>query len=198
MIDVGPRREEHARRAARGGTAPLPLPPCRPVDRLQPRPIEVHADELRNRIERGADTVVAEVERVVDAAEGRHVDVQPLHRRVGRVVDRVRVAHARRRARRPFQRRGPAVDRELRFAVENDEHLLAVVVEMRADARLRLDHAAVEEPQVGVERIAAEDAEEVAAGPRARRARSRRRRDSATGRRGAIRCSSVGRDGFAG
>ena len=42
------------------------------------------------------------------------------------------------------------VDRELRFAVEDDEHLFAVVVEVRADAALRLNVPAMQEPQVRV------------------------------------------------
>ncbi len=59
------------------------------------------------------------------------------------------MAQPRRRARGPFQRRGPAIDRKLGFAIEDDEHLLALVMEMRADAALGLDHPAVHKKQVG-------------------------------------------------
>ena len=56
-------------------------------------------------------------------------------------------------ARRPaLEHRGPPVDGELGFPIEDDEHLLALVVEVGADAALRLDDAAVQEEQVGVER----------------------------------------------
>ncbi|WEJ98823.1 MAG: hypothetical protein P0Y59_18035 [Candidatus Sphingomonas phytovorans] len=50
-----------------------------------------------------------------------------------------------------------AVDRELRLPVQDDEHLFAIVVEMFADAASGRDHAAVDEDQVGAERIGAED-----------------------------------------
>ena len=82
------------------------------------------------------------------------------------VVDRVRVTHARGRAGGSLQRRRPAVDGELRFAVEDDEHLLAVVVEVLPDAGFRLDGAAMKEPEVRVERVAVEEREVVQlAGP---------------------------------
>ena len=79
---------------------------------------------------------------------------------VRRVVDRVRVAHPCRCAGRSLQGRRPPVDRELCFAVEDDEHLLAVVVEVLADAGLRLDHAAMQKPQVRVDHVAVEQGEE--------------------------------------
>ena len=52
----------------------------------------------------------------------------------------------------PFSTRRAAVDRELRFPVEDHEHLFALIVEVRADAALRLDDAAMQEVQVRVER----------------------------------------------
>ena len=159
VIDVGPGRDEHARRQ-RATVLHRSLAALQAVDLLETRRVELHAHELRHRIERRADAPVTEIERVVDAAERRHVDVHPLHRLVRRVVDRVRAAHPRGRAGRSLQRRRPPVDRELRFAVEDDEHLLAVVVEVLPDAGFRLDDAAMEEPQVGVERVAAEHGEE--------------------------------------
>ena len=61
------------------------------------------------------------------------------------------------RAGRSLQHRRAAVDRELRFAVEDDEHLFALIVEVRADAALRLDDAAVQEVQVRVERRRVEE-----------------------------------------
>jgi hypothetical protein len=69
------------------------------------------------------------------------VDVHPLHGLVGRVVDGVRMALADRGSRRPFDKRGAAVDGELRLAVEDDEHFFALIVEVMADAALGLKHA---------------------------------------------------------
>jgi len=43
---------------------------------------------------------------------------------VGGIVDCVRTPHAARRARRSLQRRGAAINGELGFIVEDDEHLL--------------------------------------------------------------------------
>ena len=61
----------------------------------------------------------------------------------------------------PCEKRGAAVDGELRLAVENDEHLLHVIVEVVADAALGLDDAAVQKHQVGVQGIAAQQLHEV-------------------------------------
>src|ERR671913_72381 len=60
--------------------------------------------------------------------------------------------HSNRRTCGSFQYRRPSVDCELRFTVQNDEHLFALIMEMRADAALRLDDPAMEEVQIRVER----------------------------------------------
>ena len=99
---------------------------------------------------------IVEIEGIVDTLHRAHVEIDPLHRLVGSVIDGVRMAQARRRARGPFQRGGAAIDRKLGFAVEDDEHLLALVVEMGADAALGLDHAAVHEKQIGFQRLGIE------------------------------------------
>ena len=61
------------------------------------------------------------------------------------VVDGVRVAGAADDAGRALDRGRAPVDGELRFAVENDEHLFDDVVEVVADAGARRDHAAMQE-----------------------------------------------------
>ena len=66
------------------------------------------------------------------------------------------VSHAAGRAGGPFQDGGAPVDGELRLAIEDDEHLLALVVKVRADAALGLNDAAVQEEQVGVEAMGVE------------------------------------------
>ena len=51
--------------------------------------------------------------------------------------------------RRSLDGRRAAIDRELGFSVENDEHLFDGVVKMVADARSRRDHAAMEKIELG-------------------------------------------------
>ena len=46
-----------------------------------------------------------------------------------------------------------SVDGELRFAVEDHEHLLAAIVEVLADAAMGVDDALMDEDEVGAERI---------------------------------------------
>ena len=133
VVDVGPGRLEDRRRQ-RAPVLDRPLPALQIDDLLEPRAIKLHAHELRDRIERGADPAVAQVEGIVHAAERRHVDVHPLDRLVGRVIDRMRMPHPGGRAGGPFQRGRPTVDGELRFPVEDHEHLLAVIVEVLTDA----------------------------------------------------------------
>ena len=67
-------------------------------------------------------------------------------------------AHAVGRAGGGLEERGAAVDGELGLAVEDDEHLFHVVVEVVADAALGLDDAAVEKDEVGVEGLGVEEA----------------------------------------
>ena len=71
---------------------------------------------------------------------------------------RVGVPHAAGRAGRALDDGRAAVDGELRFAVEDDEHLLALIMEVRADAALRLNDAAVQEVQIGFEAVGVEQA----------------------------------------
>ena len=111
----------------------------------QRRPIQLHRHERWDWIERDVDARVVQIECVVDALENSDVDVEPLHGRVGRIVDAVRVPHPRRGPGRAFERRGAAIDRELRLTIEDDEHLFALVVKVGADAALRRDHPAVQE-----------------------------------------------------
>jgi hypothetical protein len=68
--------------------------------------------------------------------------------------------------RRSFDCGGTAIDRELRFSVENDEHLLDGVVKVVADAGSRRDHAAMEKVELGRDGPAIEECGEGhAAGP---------------------------------
>ena len=60
------------------------------------------------------------------------------------------MSHPRRHPHRASQRRRAAIDCELRLAVEDHEHLFALVVEVGADAALRRDDAAVQEVEMGV------------------------------------------------
>jgi len=50
----------------------------------------------------------------------------------------------------------PAVNGELGLAVEDDEHLLALVVKVRADSALRLNYAAVQKLKVWLQRMGIE------------------------------------------
>ena len=54
------------------------------------------------------------------------------------------------------QPRGAPVDREFGLAVEDDEHLLHLVVEMMADAPFWRQHAAVQEEQVRAQGLGVE------------------------------------------
>jgi hypothetical protein len=60
-----------------------------------------------------------------------------------------------------FQQRRSAIDGELSLSIEDDEHLLALVVEMRADAALRHDDAAVQKVQIRVERVMIEQTHKI-------------------------------------
>ena len=102
----------------------------------------------RDRAER-ADARVAEIEVVVDARNERDVQVHPLHRRRTGVVDGVGVTGAAEHAGRSLHRGRAPVDGELRFAVEDDEHLLDHVVEVMTDAGSCGNHAAVQEVELG-------------------------------------------------
>src|SRR6202034_57179 len=49
------------------------------------------------------------------------------------------------------------IDCELGFAIEDNEHLFALVVEVGADAALGLNHAAMHEKQDGLQRLRLEE-----------------------------------------
>ena len=160
VIDVGPRRREHRRarrRAARGrrsGPLRARRSPSACARRSQQRRVESNRHERGDRIERRADARVAEIEVVVDAGDERHVQIHPLHRRRPGIVDRVRVAGPAEDAGRALHARRAPVDRELRFAVEDHEHLLDDVVEVMADAGARRNDAAMQEVELRRDRAA--------------------------------------------
>ena len=64
------------------------------------------------------------------------------------------MSHAHRGADGPLQQRRAAVDGELGFAVEDDEHLLRCVVEVMPDAAARRDLAAMKEIEIRLKRAA--------------------------------------------
>jgi hypothetical protein len=68
----------------------------------------------------------------------------------------VGIPHAADHRRRTRKAGGAAVDRELRFAVEDDEHLLDRVVKVVADTAPGGDLATVEEVEVGADRAPAQ------------------------------------------
>ena len=51
-----------------------------------------------------------------------------------------------------------AASRELCFIVQDHEHLFALIVEVMADPALRIDGAAMQKEQVGVQRVLVERA----------------------------------------
>src|SRR5690348_11412695 len=58
------------------------------------------------------------------------------------------MADPRWRAGRPLQQRSAAVNRELSLAVQDDEHLLALIVEVRTDSAARRENPAMKEVEV--------------------------------------------------
>ena len=125
----------------------VPCPPSMAFTGRSKRLVQPEADELGNGIKRLVLQRIAQVEGVIYLRHA-HVDVQPLERFVGRVIDAVRMAHAVRHARRALKQRCAAIDRKLRLAIEDHEHLFAPVMEVLADAAVRVDYAAMEEDQV--------------------------------------------------
>src|SRR5947209_15102486 len=69
--------------------------------------------------------------------------------------------HPARRSGRSLQYGCTPINCELRFAVENNEHLLTLVVEVGAYPAFRLKHASVHEEQVRVQRVAIQQSHEV-------------------------------------
>jgi len=129
--------------------------------RTHQRRIHVEIHELRNLVQRRAHPVVVQVEIVIGLGEA-DIDVHPLDRLVGWIVDAVRVAHAVGGTGGRLQRGGAAVDGELGVvAVQDHEHLFTGIVEMLADAAMGLDDAAMQEDQVGGKRLSAEQGAEL-------------------------------------
>ena len=104
---------------------------------------------------------VAEVERIVGSLHRRHIDVHPLNGLAGGIVDRVGMPHTAGRPGRSLYLRRTSVNRKLRLAVENDEHLFALVMEVMADAAFRLDDPPVQEEEIGVEIVVIEQGQVV-------------------------------------
>jgi len=61
----------------------------------------------------------------------------------------VRGSHAVGRAHRALEQGGAAVDGEFGLAVKDHEHFFAMIVEVLADAALGMQHAAMQEDEVG-------------------------------------------------
>jgi hypothetical protein len=152
VVHIGPVAQKHGRVE---GVAPLhgALAAAVILDRVSIREqglIDAHGHEYRERIERDVHAGVFEVKGVVLATDGRDVDIHELDGLVGGVADGVRVAQPGGRAHRAFQQRGMPVDREFGFPVEDDEHLLVLIMKMVADAAVGHRHlAAVDEVEQG-------------------------------------------------
>src|ERR1700761_3496934 len=127
MIYIGPGGVEDGRIES---TAVLHRthPSIHVLDRLQKRPVQFHGDERWNRIERDPYARILEIEGVIDTFHETHVEVDPLHRFVAGVVDGMGMAETSRRACRGLECRSAAIDGELSLAVEDDKHLLALIV----------------------------------------------------------------------
>ncbi len=156
MIHVRPVGQEHAgiERAAIHRRA---LASAKPFRRAQQALLEAHGHKHGLLVLRRAHARVVQIERVVFALHRRHVDVHELDGRVSGVVDCVRMSHPHRRSRDALQHRRAAVDRELRFAVEDDEHLFGGVMEVVADAAARRDLAAMKEIEIRLQRAAGQE-----------------------------------------
>src|ERR1700735_3995622 len=95
----------------------------------------MQAHELWYGVKRNPYTRITKIKGVVGFAQ-TDVDIEPLHGLVGSVIDAMGVANAIRRTCRPLKHGGAPVNRELGFAVENDKHFLALVMEVLADSAL--------------------------------------------------------------
>lgn len=111
----------------------------------------------RDSIELHIQARIAEIERIVGILHGRYVDIHPLNGFIGRIIDRVRVSHPAGSANSAFQSRRASIDCELRRSIEDDKHLLALIMEMVADPAARHDLAPVHELQVRGEGVAGDE-----------------------------------------
>src|SRR5439155_10551926 len=114
-------------------------------------PIQMHGHEDRNRIDLRADASVIQIERVIRSFNHGNIDVHPLDRLITSVVDGVGVSRPADSASGSLQNRCAAIDGELSFAVEDDEHFLAVVVKVGSDSTLRFDNSPVKKKQIRVQ-----------------------------------------------
>src|SRR5215472_5962365 len=92
VVHIGPRAKED-RRVEYAPILYRSFATAHPVHRPKQRMVQPHSHENRYGIEGHLPTVVAEVEGVVGALHRRHVDVHPLNRLIGGVVDRVGMPH---------------------------------------------------------------------------------------------------------
>ena len=111
----------------------------------------MHRNELRNRVLRRADAPIVQIPGVIEMRQQSDIDVHPLHGLIGLIGDGVAVAQPRYRAGRSLQHGRSTVNRILRFAVKNDEHFLAVIVEVLSDTATRRQHSPMQEKQVHTE-----------------------------------------------
>ncbi len=120
--------------------------------------VERHGDEVGYRINNGYFLHrVVHVVSAVFATNGGHADIHPLNRLVRRVVERVRVAHRAQCAGWSLQHRRVPVYGKLRFAIQDEIHLVVEVVQMVARSAMRVEDAAMEEVQIRLERVFAEE-----------------------------------------
>src|SRR5512138_2638280 len=175
VIHVSPVRREYAR-SQRPPEAHRPLASVHSFYR--PRCCTRHslsAHECRLLVQASAYAIIPDIEgagRVHEEAgeptasspQGRtrltfaepHIEVHPHGRLIGWVVDRVRPPQLARNSDRGRQSRRMTVDCELTTLVYNQEHLLAVVVEMSADRALSCKRPIVHEVQA-CNRVAVEE-----------------------------------------
>jgi hypothetical protein len=89
-----------------------------------------------------------------------------LDRLVAGVVDGVGMSHPAKGAGGAFQYAGTAINGKLRLAIEDHEHLLALVMEVVANPTLRLKDAPMQEVKVGVKGMAVQQNHQIhLAGP---------------------------------
>src|SRR5580698_8068811 len=108
----------------------------------------MHGNELGDLVLRHTHPVVTEIEGVIDLRRA-DVYVHPFHIMIRWIVDGVRGSHAVWRSRRAFKQRGATIDGEFRLAIQDHEHLFAVIVKMLAYTGMGMKDTAVKEEQVG-------------------------------------------------
>ena len=91
------------------------------------------------------------VVRIVEMRQQPDVDVHPLHRPLAWLVMAWLCPSLATAPGRPLQHRRAPIDRILGLAIEDDEHLLAIIVEVQADPAAWRQHAAMQEVEVDAE-----------------------------------------------